>query len=424
QKFDKAVATSFKTHIIGAYRWLAENYQDNDKICIFGFSRGAYSARAVRSIRGVYGLPDNSTQKETRDKAWLDLLSKWKVSGPSITSRSRSSSSWAAGPSDLLFLSDFIDFFLRDSVNSVGMMDNIKLAYTATNGIVRTFRHAVALDERRAKFKQNMWSHPKKPAVAANAQPNGDNGPSVVTDVQEVWFAGCHCDVGGGSVRNGTRPNLAHIPLRWMIRECFKARTGVLFSATKLAKLGIEPSSLYPDVRARPDVKAVIQGSQTIRVIEAPGWVPWAKSFLPTGSKHTPKTVLELTLPNMSEEELDARDAFAPLYDQLVIQSATWQAMESFFYTKKSVYDATADTFKDVLHQHNGAGRSIPPAESTHGGKIRVHRTVQMRMQGTYENGPDKGKQYIPKARMGWQQELEDKTPFEHVGADLIEWVS
>jgi uncharacterized protein (DUF2235 family) len=41
------------------------------------------------------------------------------------------------------------------------MMDNIKLAYTATNGIVRTFRHAVALDERRAKFKQNMWSPPK-----------------------------------------------------------------------------------------------------------------------------------------------------------------------------------------------------------------------------------------------------------------------
>ncbi len=73
------------------------------------------------------------------------------------------------------------------------MMDNIKLAYTATNGIVRTFRHAVALDERRAKFKQNMWSQPKKPVVAANAQPNGDNGPSVVTDVQEVWFAGCHC---------------------------------------------------------------------------------------------------------------------------------------------------------------------------------------------------------------------------------------
>ncbi|KAJ7242632.1 hypothetical protein C8J57DRAFT_1084197, partial [Mycena rebaudengoi] len=177
-----------------------------------------------------------------------------------------------------------------------------QLAYTATNGIVRTFRHAVALDERRAKFKQNMWSQPKKPEAAANAQPNVDNGP--VTDVQEVWFAGCHCDVGGGSVLNGTRPNLAHIPLRWMIRECFKARTGIIFPATEIAKLGIEPSHLYPDVRPRPVVDAHTQGRQTIRAIEAPGWGSWAMSFLPS----TPPKGQELTLPNMSEEELDARD--------------------------------------------------------------------------------------------------------------------
>ncbi|KAJ7807526.1 hypothetical protein B0H13DRAFT_2386405 [Mycena leptocephala] len=331
QKFDQAVATSFKNYII------AETYQDNNKICIFGFSRGAYSARALAgmlnamgllrfsdttSAKEAYdlyeeynGLPDNSTQKETRDKAWLDFLSKWKIFMTKHNVKK-----------------PFVEFLgCWDSVNSVGMMDNIKLAYTDTNGIVRTFRHAVALDERRAKFKQNMWS---QPAVAASAQPNGDNGPSVVTDVQEVWFAGCHCDVGGGSVLNGTLPNLAHIPLRWMIRECFKARTGMVFSATELAELGIEPSSLYPDVRARPVAKAVTQGSQTIKVIEAPGWVPWAKSFLPTGSTPTPEKVQKLTLPNMSEEELDARDALAPLYDQLIIQSATWHAMESFFYTK------------------------------------------------------------------------------------------
>ncbi|KAJ7137109.1 hypothetical protein C8R44DRAFT_869188 [Mycena epipterygia] len=425
--FDQAVATSFQTHIIEAYTWLAKNYQDNDKICIFGFSRGAYSARALAGMlnamgllrvsdtafaKAAYalyeeydGLPAGSPQNETRNNAWLALLSKWEKFRTEREVKK-----------------PFVEFLgCWDSVNSVGMMDNIKLAYTATNGIVRTFRHAVALDERRAKFKQNMWSQPKKPAVAANAQLNGHNVPSVVTDVQEVWFAGCHCDVGGGSVLNGTRPNLAHIPLRWMIRECFKARTGMIFSATELAKLGIEPSYLYPDVRPRPDVDAVTRGSQTIRAIEPPGWVPWAKSFVYS----TPETVQdqELTLPNMSEEELDARDALAPLYDQLVLQSGTWQAMERFL-TKKSAYDAATDTFKNVWHRHNSVGRSIPPPENTHGGKIRVHRTVRMRMQGTYENGPDKGKQYIPKARMGWQPKFEDKTPFEQVGADVIEWVS
>jgi uncharacterized protein (DUF2235 family) len=97
---------------------------------------------------------------------------------------------------DLVFLPEFnFIFFRRDSVNSVGTLDPIKLAYTATNGIVRTFRHAVALDERRAKFKQNMWSKPKNQLPGADAPPNGANanGPLVTTDVQEVWFAGCHC---------------------------------------------------------------------------------------------------------------------------------------------------------------------------------------------------------------------------------------
>ncbi|KAJ7878580.1 hypothetical protein B0H14DRAFT_2711527 [Mycena olivaceomarginata] len=413
---DQAVATSFQNHIIKAYTWLAENYQDNDKICIFGFSRGAYSARALAGMLNAMGLLRVSDTAFA--KAAYDLYEEYD-NLPATPKETREKRLWENFRTEHKVKKPFVEFLgCWDSVNSVGMMDNIKLAYTATNGIVRTFRHAVALDERRAKFKQNMWSQPK-PAVAANAQPNGDNGPSVVTDVQEVWFAGCHCDVGGGSVLNGRRPNLAHIPLRWMIRECFKARTGMVFSATELAKLGIEPSYLYPDVRPRPDVDVVTGGSQTIRAIEAPGWVPWAKSFLHS----TPETVQELMLPNMSEEELDARDALASMYDQLVLKSGTWQAMESFL-TKKSVYDATTDTFKNVWHRHNSVGRSIPPAENTHGGKIRVHRTVRMRMQGTYENGPDKGKQYTPKARMGWQQEFEDKTPFEQVRADLIEWVS
>ncbi|KAF7339199.1 hypothetical protein MVEN_01997300 [Mycena venus] len=411
---DKAVATSFPNHIIQVYTWLAKNYQDNDKICIFGFSRGAYSARALAGMLNAMGLlrvsdpvvakaayelyeksnslPANSTPD------WLALLSEWEIFRTENNVKK-----------------PFIEFLgCWDSVNSVGMVDNIKLAYTANNSIVHTFRHAVALDERRAKFKQYMWG-PKKPAVAANAQPHGDNGPSVATHVEEVWFAGCHCDVGGGSVLNGTRPNLANIPLRWMIRECFKAGTGMVFSATELTELGIEPSHLYPDVHPRLDVDAVTRGSQTIRAIEAPGWVPWAKSALTS----MPKTPQEPTVPPMSEEERDACDALAPLYDQLVLKSWMWQAMESFL-TNESVYDAATNTFKNVCHQHRSAGRAIPPAESTYGSKIKVHRTVQMRMQATYENGPDKGNQYIPKARLGWKKEV----AFDQIRPDLIEWVS
>ncbi|KAJ6551625.1 hypothetical protein B0H19DRAFT_1073287 [Mycena capillaripes] len=404
---DQAVATSFDVHLIEAYNWLAKKYQDGDKICIFGFSRGAYTARALAGMLNAMGLLIKKeaasaeevytlykkhhslpSEEKARDIAWVALQEEWK----SYRTRRK-------------VKTPFVEFLgCWDSVNSVGMFDNISLAHTATNNIVRTFRHALALDERRTKFRKNLW---RKPSVVENSQPNGDICPWVVTDVEEVWFAGCHCDVGGGSVLNGTRPNLAHIPLRWMIRECFKARTGMIFSAAELAKLGIEPSHLYPNVRQRPDVDAFVQGPRFIRAIEAPGWGPWAE--LPAVLGH--------------EEGLDALDAFAPMYDQLVLKSLTWQAMESWSL-EKTLYNAVTKTWETVLHKNQGAGRTIPPAESTHGGKIRVHRTVRMRMKGKYENGDDKGKQYIPKARVGSEPEFKDKTPLDQIDRDLIEWVS
>lgn len=48
---------------------------------------------------------------------------------------------------------------LRDTVNAVGLIPK-RLPFSASNAVVRTFRHAVALDERRAKFKANLWNRP------------------------------------------------------------------------------------------------------------------------------------------------------------------------------------------------------------------------------------------------------------------------
>jgi Uncharacterized alpha/beta hydrolase domain (DUF2235) len=48
---------------------------------------------------------------------------------------------------------------VRDTVNSVGLIPR-RLPFTTSNTIVRTFRHAVSLDEHRAKFKANLWNRP------------------------------------------------------------------------------------------------------------------------------------------------------------------------------------------------------------------------------------------------------------------------
>ena len=87
----------------------------------------------------------------------------------------------------------FTDLCGRDTVNSVGIAHAIRLGFTKTNDIVRTFRHAIALDEHRVEFKQNNWSGP--PEVPDSADRPKSKEPRVKTDVEEVWFAGCHCGI-------------------------------------------------------------------------------------------------------------------------------------------------------------------------------------------------------------------------------------
>lgn len=62
-------------------------------------------------------------------------------------------------PSPIHLLSDVLSF--RDTVNSVGLIPR-RLPFTTSNTVVNTFRHAVSLDERRAKFKANLWNRPQK----------------------------------------------------------------------------------------------------------------------------------------------------------------------------------------------------------------------------------------------------------------------
>ena len=97
--------------------------------------------------------------------------------------------------------------------------------------------------------------------------------PGDPADACEVWFAGCHCDVGGGSVRNGTPHSLARIPLRWMIRECFRMETGIIFDGRLLyEELGLDYTTLYPLVRSRPGRIKWGENRAPIKMMQAQGW--------------------------------------------------------------------------------------------------------------------------------------------------------
>jgi uncharacterized protein (DUF2235 family) len=95
-----------------------------------------------------------------------------------------------------------------DTVSSVGWIENpVRLPFTSDNPDIQIGRHAIAIDERRAFFRTNLW-RPRPPA----------GGPK---DLKQVWFPGVHCDVGGGYPE--AESGLAKIALEWMLKEAKQA---------------------------------------------------------------------------------------------------------------------------------------------------------------------------------------------------------
>ncbi|KAK6220733.1 hypothetical protein LQW54_001924 [Pestalotiopsis sp. IQ-011] len=301
---DMAVGSGLGIHIKDAYKFLMQNYHEGDKICLFGFSRGAYTVRCLSGMLHKVGLlpASNGSQLNFAYNFYKD-----------DTAEGRK---LADGFKHTFCTHVEVHFVgVWDCVASVGFIPRrLPFSKSPTNSI-RHFRHAMALDEHRAKFKVCQWQQEnpetgpsaaqhmqrratvdftpsgrlrrrfgmkKTPAMATtnNVAGNGHtdgyaNGRPKVhkelsssqdslerkfaeqdrahhrdryfdTDVLEVWFMGCHADVGGGAVANETRHMLSRIPLRWMLRQCFDCDTGILFDTSRLAEFGLDVATLWP----------------------------------------------------------------------------------------------------------------------------------------------------------------------------------
>ena len=286
---DMAVGSGLGLHVRDAYHFLMHTYKEGDKICIFGFSRGAYTARCLAGMVHKVGLlpPRNIEQIPFAYEFYAnDTPEGWKQSEEFKKA----------------FCIDVSVYFLGafDSVASVGIIPRQLPLSSTPISKSRHFRHAMALDERRAKFKicryqakdweeiveSNSTASTGVAEMLAQSLPNGilpknsslnDTPPKLSqplnsrkddktdsdapdqeyeiltghpepydTDVLEVWFLGCHADVGGGAVKNEKRHKLSHIPLRWMIRQCFECNTGIIFKTKSLAQVGLDVHTLWP----------------------------------------------------------------------------------------------------------------------------------------------------------------------------------
>ncbi|KAL8770605.1 MAG: hypothetical protein Q9209_003673 [Squamulea sp. 1 TL-2023] len=344
---DSAVGTSFDSHVMGGYKFLMRCYQDDD-IFLFGFSRGAYVARFLAEMLDHVGLLSNGNE-EMAYFAWKAFAQWQERQDDTEEDKEKKHEMYK-------FLQAFRETFSHPvrRIRFMGLFDTGKLAeeehrFRKARSSAKVIRHAVSIDERRAKFRSDLISDTKASKEKArhrqhrhhhlhlheqgdqtrtngdlttkrdeedvytkHRQPDRFRRPSQVRpltetvkrsgehidkrdsshlrdrltredrqrmrslspmpggrgssvsmhtagsqlslepptplddeeeldesanqDIEELWFPGCHADLGGGwPLGKEEISPLSHAPLVWMVREA--QRAGLEFDRDKMMKL-------------------------------------------------------------------------------------------------------------------------------------------------------------------------------------------
>jgi uncharacterized protein (DUF2235 family) len=193
-----ALGMGLSRNMRDAYSFICHNYCEGDEIFLFGFSRGAYTARCVGGLIGFAGL----IGKRDLDR-FLELWKAYKEKDAAVLA------SFDTRKADATIKC----IGVWDTVGAVGIPEDLAkfdILFRKYYGFfdsdlgahVEHAFHAMALDERRKNFLPTLWT--QKPEGKAKGQ-----------ELKQVWFAGVHSDVGGGYPEHGT----SDIPLAWMASE-------------------------------------------------------------------------------------------------------------------------------------------------------------------------------------------------------------
>lgn len=233
-----AFGYGFARNVRDLYTNLCRVYQPGDRIYLFGFSRGAYTVRALAGLIAACGVlkGDVLAEPELRSavgNAYRVYRLRFRSDGyqedatRQATEFRRHRDVYQPGDPVRIAL-----IGVWDTVGAVGLPDDTLLKRTLwmlsgfrvpwfkhyrLGPIVDRACHALAIDDERQTFHPILWDEPAVPPAA----PDG-RGPRL----EQVWFAGVHSNVGGGYVKHG----MSLVTLWWMMRKAEHA--GLRFSAT------------------------------------------------------------------------------------------------------------------------------------------------------------------------------------------------
>ncbi len=211
-------------NVMDDYRYIVQNYSPGDDIYLFGFSRGAYTIRSVCGLIynvGIIKRPDAELIQAAFDH--------YKRPGEDYHPDGKASKAFRKRHSHASREIRFVGAF--DTVGALGIpfsflgfLDKKDEFYDTKIGPnVRIARHALAIDELRSDFEPTIWQ------------------PRENLDLEQVWFAGAHSDVGGGYPPDKDGKVAADVPLEWMAVEAEAA--GLKLEDHLYAKLAGSPTA-------------------------------------------------------------------------------------------------------------------------------------------------------------------------------------
>ena len=206
------------TNVAEAYTFLMEVWKPEDRVFLFGFSRGAYTVRALAGVLHALGLLPRGNQNliPYAMRLYQAIQNSDAHGGEEATNlrklfddyRKTFSQKIAEKDEERHFRVHFLG--LWDTVSSVGWAwDPQYCAYATHNPSIDIIRHAVALDERRWFFRQNLMYKTDDPLHGYKQ------------DHLEYWFPGVHSDVGGGYTQE--EGGLWRPPFEWILNEAEKS---------------------------------------------------------------------------------------------------------------------------------------------------------------------------------------------------------
>ena len=236
-----AFGVGLERKIRDAYGFLVMNYEEGDRIFLFGFSRGAFAVRSLAGMNCRCGLLEReaflSAGRIERDRMVKRILSAYR----SEMDLEASEGGGILQAQERRFHLGIDDLPLRwVQVHFIGVWDTVDAVGGTFGGLsawdwlwrqlfkrswwgfhdnlphpdIRNAYQALALDDERKTYSPKIWPLPNNALIDP---PGGARRPEQT--IEQVWFAGVHSDVGGGYPKD----SLSLVPLHWMMcraREC------------------------------------------------------------------------------------------------------------------------------------------------------------------------------------------------------------